>query len=77
MRLVAALAVALAGCTHPNYHCNSDTDCDVGEAGRCEVDQRCTEYDPSCPLHRRYADHSGSVSATCFEIGRASCRERV
>lgn len=71
MRLArAALALALAalaGCTHPNYHCNSDQDCDVGEAGRCEVDQRCTAFDPSCPLHRRYADHSGSVSATCFD----------
>jgi hypothetical protein len=62
-----ALACAVAACTHPNYHCNSDQDCDVGVAGRCEVDGRCTAFDPGCPMHRRYADHSGSVSGTCFD----------
>jgi hypothetical protein len=68
--LGAALALAagaLGACVHPDYHCVSDHDCDVGEAGRCEVDHRCTAYDPSCPIHRRYSDHSGPASRTCFD----------
>ena len=59
-------AAAASACVEDRYTCETDADCDLGEAGRCEVDQRCTAFDPSCPLHRRYADHSGSVSATCF-----------
>ena len=72
MRAPAALAASLLGsclaaCVHPDYHCVSDHDCDVGEAGRCELDHRCTAYDPTCPTHRRYSDHSGASSNTCFD----------
>lgn len=63
----AACAVALGACIDPDYHCTTDRDCDVGEAGRCEIDQRCTAYDPVCASHRRYSDHSGPASNTCFD----------
>lgn len=62
-----ALACALTACVRPDYHCASDQDCDVGDAGRCEVDHRCTAVDPTCTTNRRYADHSGTVSGTCFD----------
>ncbi|HEX3763009.1 MAG TPA: hypothetical protein VHW23_30140 [Kofleriaceae bacterium] len=68
-RALAACA-ALAGlgaCVDPDYHCTIQDDCDVGEAARCEVDRRCTAYDPVCPSHRRYSDHSGPVSNSCFD----------
>lgn len=63
----AACAAALGACIDPDYHCTTSQDCDVGEAGRCEIDQRCTAYDPVCASHRRYSDHSGPASNTCFD----------
>jgi hypothetical protein len=63
----AGLAAGLGACLDPDYHCTTSHDCDVGEAGRCEVDQRCTAYDPACASHRRYSDHSGPASNTCFD----------
>ncbi|TMQ11171.1 MAG: hypothetical protein E6J90_07945 [Deltaproteobacteria bacterium] len=62
-----ALVAGAPGCIHPDYHCMSDLDCDVGEAGRCELDQRCTTWDPTCATHRRYSDHSGPRSGACFD----------
>lgn len=66
--LAAALAVALAaaGCIDDHYECKVDSDCNVGVAGRCELDHHCTLYDPSCPLARRYTAHSGAQSNACF-----------
>jgi hypothetical protein len=61
------LGLGLGGCVDPDYHCTTNHDCDVGEAGRCEIDQRCTAYDPACASHRRYSDHSGRASNTCFD----------
>ena len=66
-RLALTACAALAGCVHPDYRCASDADCDVGEAGRCELDRRCTAWDPACPTHRRYSDHGGSASGSCFD----------
>lgn len=64
----AALAAgALAGCLSPSYACQSDVDCDVGKFGRCELDHRCTAIDPTCTSNRRYSDHSGPPSLTCFD----------
>jgi hypothetical protein len=63
----AVAACALAACATPDYQCRSDRDCDVGTVGRCEIDHRCTAIDPTCPTHRRYADHSGPRSNTCFD----------
>jgi hypothetical protein len=65
--LAACLGLCAAGCLDPDYHCTTSHDCDVGEAGRCEVDRRCTAYDPTCDSHRRYSDHSGPASSTCFD----------
>jgi hypothetical protein len=62
-----ALAVAVGACVDPDYHCRINHDCDVGEAGRCEVDRHCTAYDASCATHRRYTDHSGPLSSACFD----------
>jgi hypothetical protein len=66
---IATLAVTLGlvACVHPNYECSSDRDCDIGQAGRCEFDRRCTAVDPSCDTNRRYSDHSGPLSNTCFD----------
>jgi hypothetical protein len=65
---LAACLGLCAGCLDPDYHCTTSNDCDVGEAGRCEIDQRCTTYDPTCDSsHRRYSDHSGPASNTCFD----------
>jgi hypothetical protein len=62
-----ATCLGLCGCLDPDYHCTTNSDCDVGEAGRCEVDRRCTAYDPTCASHRRHSDHSGPASNTCFD----------
>lgn len=67
---VAALAcglAGLAGCVRPDYACTTDRDCDVGEAGRCEVDGRCTAIDLTCATHRRYSLHSGPRTGQCFD----------
>jgi hypothetical protein len=61
------IAGALGGCVDPDYACASDRDCDVGVAGRCELDHRCTAIDPTCATERRYSDHSGPRSGTCFD----------
>ena len=72
-RLACALAACaltastLAACIKPDYRCRNDGDCDVGERGRCEVDQRCTAIDPTCELDRRYVEHSGALSGACFD----------
>lgn len=63
----ACAAAWLSACVRADYHCSSDADCDVGEAGRCELDHRCTAWDPACDTHRRYSDHSGPRSRTCFD----------
>jgi hypothetical protein len=66
--LVAALvASAIAACIDPDYQCKLDRDCDVGVAGRCELDHRCTAIDAMCATHRRYSEHSGPRSGTCFD----------
>lgn len=65
--LASCVLGALAACVEPNYRCDSDLHCDVGESGRCEIDGRCTAIDPSCATNRRYAEHSGDVSGTCFD----------
>ena len=68
-RLLVAvgLALRLAACVDPDYHCTHDHDCDVGVAGRCELDHRCTAIDATCPTHRRYSDNSGPTSGQCFD----------
>ena len=65
---IAALAlVASLGCVKADYQCAADRDCNVGEAGRCEIDHRCSQFDPTCPTLRRYSDHSGPTSNVCFD----------
>ncbi|MGE5185588.1 MAG: FG-GAP repeat domain-containing protein, partial [Acidobacteriota bacterium] len=66
MRWLALLALA-TGCIDDHYECRADSDCNVGVAGRCELDHHCTSYDPTCPLERRYTAHSGSASGACFD----------
>jgi len=59
--------VALAGCFEDRYRCTSDEDCDLGAAGRCELDGHCTQYDLTCATHRRYSPHAGALTGTCFD----------
>ena len=67
--LVFTTALALGGCwgTRDSYHCDTDSDCDVGVAGRCELDRRCTVFDPACSSERSYTDHSEALSGRCFD----------
>ncbi len=70
MRAVLALAAVAAlagGCVRADYRCTLDVDCDLGAAGRCELDGRCTQFDPSCATQRRYSAHAGAVTNTCFD----------
>ena len=63
---VALAAALLAACVDDHYACSSDADCNVGVAGRCELDHQCTAFDATCPLARRYTAHSGADSGKCF-----------
>jgi hypothetical protein len=68
MRWLALLAaIAGAACVDDRYRCTSHDQCDVGEGGRCEADQRCSYWDATCPAGRRYADHAGDVSGVCVD----------
>lgn len=65
--LALALLAASLSCIDDDYACSTDGDCNLGVAGRCEVDHHCTQYDPTCALtQRRYTEHSGAESQTCF-----------
>lgn len=70
--LTWALALALAAlaapaCVRTSYTCALDSDCDLGELGRCEVNGRCTVFDEACPARRRYTEHSEELSRQCFD----------
>ena len=68
LALVALVAlVANLGCVQADYQCAANYDCNVGEAGRCELDHRCTQFDPTCATLRRYSDHGGPTSNVCFD----------
>jgi hypothetical protein len=62
----AVLALVAAGCVHDGYECHTDSDCDIGTAGRCETDHRCTSIDDNCPTGRSYTAHSGDESGQCY-----------
>ena len=64
MRLL--LLLALSACLHDHYTCETDSDCDLGAAGRCEADHHCTQLDTACPTQRAYTPHSGAESGVCF-----------
>lgn len=64
---LAAVAVLATGCYRDRYACTADTDCDL-EGGRCELATgACSSYDPRCPAERRYAEHAGELTGTCFD----------
>jgi hypothetical protein len=68
VRLAAIVGlVAASGCVDDRYRCTTDAQCDVGEAGRCEADQRCSYWDPGCSTGRHYAEHGGEVSDVCLD----------
>lgn len=68
MRFVLlACALAATGCFEDRYICTSDAQCDVGEGGRCEINNFCTRFDAGCATTRRYTAHSGALSETCFD----------
>ncbi len=73
-RFAAAIACVLfTGCvwgTRDSYHCDTDSDCNTGEAGRCELDHRCTVFDAACDTQRRYTAHSDELSDRCFDDRR-------
>jgi hypothetical protein len=64
---LAVVGLLAASCVNDSYECSSDAQCNIGEAGRCEVNGRCTSWDPLCPSTYRYTPHSGDLSGTCFD----------
>jgi hypothetical protein len=61
------VAWLFAACVHDTYRCEVDTDCNLGQGGRCEADRYCTHFDSGCQLTQRsYTDHSDALSGTCF-----------
>jgi hypothetical protein len=74
VKLAIACAL-LVGCFDDRYRCTTDSQCDIGAAGSCEVDGFCTTADATCPTHRRYV-HAGELSDTCFDdraVPRNAC----
>lgn len=69
MTRVYLLVLAVwTGCVRDRtYLCGTDADCNLGDTGRCEVDGRCTDRDLDCPSSRRYSEHSGELTGTCFD----------
>ncbi len=68
--LALAIALAASACvwgTKDSYHCDTDSDCNLGTAGRCELDHRCTVYDAACDSERSYTEHSEGLSGRCFD----------
>jgi len=62
-----AWCLLLVACVNDTYQCKLDTDCNIGDGGRCEADHYCTRIDSSCQLTQRsYTDHSDALSGTCF-----------
>src|SRR5678815_1521878 len=67
MKAIIVAAALLGACVSDRYACDTDRDCDLGVAGRCEVDHHCTAFDPACATTRRYTEHSGELSNACYE----------
>jgi hypothetical protein len=67
VRLLALVAVLLAGCFEDRFRCETDADCDVGPAARCERDGSCTAHDATCQTERRYNEHSAELANQCFD----------
>ena len=62
-----ACCVLLVACVRDHYRCEVDTDCNLGDGGRCEADRYCTHFDSTCLLTQRsYTEHSDELSGTCF-----------
>jgi hypothetical protein len=70
------IVIALvAGCYEDRYRCTDNTQCDIGEGGRCEVDGFCTKFDDSCNSGRRY-QHADERGNDCFDdavVPRNAC----
>jgi len=69
--LAACVAVLATACFEDRYRCESDTDCNLGPAARCELDGFCTVHDPTCETERRYSEHSAEQANQCFEARTA------
>lgn len=67
VRALAIAAALAAGCFEPRYRCESDADCDLGLAGRCELTGYCTVFDATCPTERRYVEYSEALASQCFD----------
>ena len=65
--VVVYLALLSAACFEDRYRCATDRDCNLGEAGRCELDGLCTVHDRSCDTERRYSEHSAEHANECFD----------
>jgi hypothetical protein len=61
------LMLLVAGCYEDRYVCNERTDCDLGQGGRCEIDDHCTQRELTCDTLRAYTEHSAELSNQCFD----------
>lgn len=67
---LALCGATLAGCVEENFTCRKDSDCNLGDDGRCELDQRCTVRSTTCETGREYGPLQGVLSGTCFDVRR-------
>jgi hypothetical protein len=65
--VLVGVALITTACFEDRYRCTTDSQCDLGEAGRCELSGFCTVYDRSCDTERRYGEHAGALTGTCFD----------
>lgn len=64
---IAALLAGSTGCLEDRYRCDVDSDCDMGDAGRCEANHRCSVYDSTCDTRHIYTPHAGEDTGVCFD----------
>ena len=67
MKQALCVLLLASGCYDDRYRCTEHVQCDLGEGGRCEVDDYCTFYDQRCSTWRRYAPHAGELTDQCFD----------
>lgn len=61
------LTLLASGCFEDHYRCTSDSQCDLGDGGRCELDGHCSAHDITCPTERRYGSHAGALAGQCVD----------
>lgn len=70
VKALVVIAMLAGACYQDRYKCAQDTDCNLGEGGRCETDGFCTIFDADCDAGRRY-QHAGDNGSSCYDDAAA------